>query len=564
MRDAASFDATPFDAASSDAAPPDAGTTTDAGRDAGQPPGDSGMEPCDTPGTFESEPCGMCGNHERFCTAERVWEYGACEDESGECLPGTRGMLACGMCGSQSVRCTDACVWDATSECIGEGECAPGTSTRSSAGCPDGQTRALECSDACVFVPVGSCVPDFCPTPGALESVPCGSCGTGERFCNAANTWEYGACMGEGTCMPGTTGTVSCGMCGTQPIRCDVACTWESAGACTGEGVCSPGAVRTTSTGCGLGEARVLECDSACAFTIEAQPCTQTCTAPADCASRVCVDGFCRPPTCTDGIANGLESDVDCGGSSPCPRCLDGHLCPNGPSDCASALCVRGRCGDEHGHIVLIGHNYLSTNAGADRVLGNAVLLTTETGTIEILVYDQYADTTSGTGEVTRLEASITSEMARVGRTASLRRLSDSTALASALTPSVDVLVLPEQERGGSIMPSIAAAWEPTLRTFIGAGGVVIVSTFSYEGWRLVDRPTLIDITSIRLVLSGTALSLAPGASSDPIAAGVSPYPAPSQSSAYTDVLPGDATSLTTIMVTPDAFADPVVVHAAF
>jgi hypothetical protein len=47
------------------------------------------------------------------------------------------------------------------------------------------------------------------------------------------------------------------------------------------------------------------------------------------------------PPRCTDGVRNGSESDVDCGGS--CPRCANGKNCAT-RSDCAGGLCSGGRC----------------------------------------------------------------------------------------------------------------------------------------------------------------------------------------------------------------------------
>jgi hypothetical protein len=46
--------------------------------------------------------------------------------------------------------------------------------------------------------------------------------------------------------------------------------------------------------------------------------------------------------TCTDGLMNGSESDVDCGGAA-CPRCHTGHRCVTW-SDCASGSCTNGRC----------------------------------------------------------------------------------------------------------------------------------------------------------------------------------------------------------------------------
>ena len=52
--------------------------------------------------------------------------------------------------------------------------------------------------------------------------------------------------------------------------------------------------------------------------------------------------GRCIPaPTCNDGIKNGSETGVDCGGS--CPRCANGQGCAS-RNDCASALCSGGTC----------------------------------------------------------------------------------------------------------------------------------------------------------------------------------------------------------------------------
>jgi hypothetical protein len=52
-------------------------------------------------------------------------------------------------------------------------------------------------------------------------------------------------------------------------------------------------------------------------------------------------DPLAPSPTCSDGIQNGDESDVDCGGS--CSRCANGQSC-RGRNDCAGALCQFERC----------------------------------------------------------------------------------------------------------------------------------------------------------------------------------------------------------------------------
>jgi hypothetical protein len=45
---------------------------------------------------------------------------------------------------------------------------------------------------------------------------------------------------------------------------------------------------------------------------------------------------------CSDGIKNGSETDVDCGGGT-CPRCAVGKTCAS-RNDCASGRCAAGTC----------------------------------------------------------------------------------------------------------------------------------------------------------------------------------------------------------------------------
>ncbi|MEM9452906.1 MAG: hypothetical protein AAGF11_01920 [Myxococcota bacterium] len=70
----------------------------------------------------------------------------------------------------------------------------------------------------------------------------------------------------------------------------------------------------------------------------------QGCGSNDDCESDQCGDGMtCEDPfDCADGEMNGDETDLDCGGS--CPPCDDGQMC-NEPGDCTSMLCDGGVCG---------------------------------------------------------------------------------------------------------------------------------------------------------------------------------------------------------------------------
>ncbi|MDF2697387.1 MAG: Tryptophan synthase alpha chain, partial [Labilithrix sp.] len=73
-------------------------------------------------------------------------------------------------------------------------------------------------------------------------------------------------------------------------------------------------------------------------------PCNEggACEGAADCASGLCRDGTCRTVTPSDGMQNGDETDVDCGGSAS-PACLDGKKCL-AASDCQSAVCTGNIC----------------------------------------------------------------------------------------------------------------------------------------------------------------------------------------------------------------------------
>jgi len=77
------------------------------------------------------------------------------------------------------------------------------------------------------------------------------------------------------------------------------------------------------------------------------------CVDGTDCLVGVCTDGICgecigsgcvTPPTCTDGVTDGMESDVDCGGAD-CDGCADGSNC-NHWSDCLSGECNDNICGE--------------------------------------------------------------------------------------------------------------------------------------------------------------------------------------------------------------------------
>jgi hypothetical protein len=67
------------------------------------------------------------------------------------------------------------------------------------------------------------------------------------------------------------------------------------------------------------------------------------CQENGDCASGVCGDDKeCAEPSCEDGVQNQDESDIDCGGSE-CDGCSVGKTCGEA-SDCQTSHCIEGTC----------------------------------------------------------------------------------------------------------------------------------------------------------------------------------------------------------------------------
>ncbi|CAK9096204.1 Hypothetical protein SCF082_LOCUS45180, partial [Durusdinium trenchii] len=84
------------------------------------------------------------------------------------------------------------------------------------------------------------------------------------------------------------------------------------------------------------------KCNAACGMLgFELCPNNATCTVKHDCDSNLCFEGSCV--SCDDGVQNGRETDVDCGGPDCLLRCEDQSQCVSN-SDCQSNRCEDGVC----------------------------------------------------------------------------------------------------------------------------------------------------------------------------------------------------------------------------
>jgi hypothetical protein len=193
-----------------------------------------------------------------------------------------------------------------------------------------------KCSDseACA----GSrCYPRMCTDQVCSPSQVCLSDFCTDRACFGVACPADQVCAG-GKCYPNACGAMSCpvtfvcleNMC-VEGSCVGVACP---AGSACKNGKCG---IDTCANAVADGTESDVDCGGACATCIPGKKCK----ADGDCASDSCKQGFCQAPACTDGKRNGAEGDVDCGGA--CPLCGDGKTCAMGVQ-CGSGSCVMGVC----------------------------------------------------------------------------------------------------------------------------------------------------------------------------------------------------------------------------
>ncbi len=80
-----------------------------------------------------------------------------------------------------------------------------------------------------------------------------------------------------------------------------------------------------------------VDCGGSCAACADGKGCS----AGTSCLSGVCQSGVCQAPTCSDGVKNGSEIDADCGGG--CGLCDSGKGCTEA-AQCKSGVCQNGSC----------------------------------------------------------------------------------------------------------------------------------------------------------------------------------------------------------------------------
>jgi hypothetical protein len=234
---------------------------------------------------------------------------------------------------------------------------------------------------------------------------------------------------------------------------------------------------------------------------------------------------------------------TDCGGV-----CVDTTSDPDNCGacglTCATGLCQASACvGSIAGHVVAIGHDYQATDAAMNRVLGDAVGLTT--GQFTRIGYWR------GSSSLEGAQAAATSGLAQTSRTGFGLELSE---LDNKSLLEIDTVVIEPQQGSGDDAEAAGTAVAQSLQDFVAAGHVVVVlETAGGVSYRFADGAGLFTVAA-PIDVSDTAIAVA--APADAVAEGVaSPYLGRASTVGY----PGVADP-----VFVDGSGDAVVFHLTF
>ncbi|MDI3292124.1 Ig-like domain-containing protein, partial [Polyangium sp. 15x6] len=170
--------------------------------------------------------------------------------------------------------------------------------------------------------------PADCPSPGtpcAVATCEAGACGTSFVAAGTATAnQQAGDCRVE-----------QCDGAGSTMSAVDANDTPNDGNVCTSD-LCDAGIPLhpplPADTACNVNDGKLCDGNGACV----------ECNSGPQCPSGVCMGHVCQPASCDDGVKNGTETDVDCGGGT-CLPCASGQACTTA-ADCQTGACIGGLC----------------------------------------------------------------------------------------------------------------------------------------------------------------------------------------------------------------------------
>jgi hypothetical protein len=230
----------------------------------------------------------------------------------------------------------------------------------------------------------------------------------------------------------------------------------------------------------------------------------------------------------------------------------DPYNCGHCGRECQSGLCSSGTClGDIPGHIIVVGHDYVASDAAMDRVIGNAVTVGWVPGVLGTAGNFVRIGWWRGTATQLGFTDATTRGLAQVNHAASFVELQT---VDPASTAALDAIVIAPQVGDGDAAEAAGAAAASTLAAFLVAShDVVVVETVNGVGYRYLHGAGLVDLVPPVDTSSSQVTVVAPG---DAVATGVvTPYLAKAGSVGY----PGAAHAVVT-----DSASNAIVIHATY
>lgn len=293
-------------------------------------------------------------------------------------------VVGCGLVAAQFMGCSDDPKTNGTTSSAsasssgnggGGGDGGNGSGGGSSSGMPPECTMDTDCKNngpvnfcGKPTCKMGKCIREGLKTPGtALPSQLYGDCI--EKQCDTMfNIVDVAANDPYDDAKECTTDVCTDKVLSHDPVMTSTICALPNGfnGVCDGNGACvaciNGGAGCTSNFTCqmnvcvkvtctnGMKDAGEIDVDcSGPGGNAGCSPCAdgKICTNPLQCVSGVCsgtvaAPGTCVAPTCMDNVKNGAETGADCGGPD-CSKCPKDENCSN-PNDCQSGVCRAGVC----------------------------------------------------------------------------------------------------------------------------------------------------------------------------------------------------------------------------
>lgn len=257
---------------------------------------------------------------------------------------GAFGLPACSTTSDAGPSCTNG-IKDEGEEGVDCGGVCPAKCT--GAGCTvDAECGSGKCQNGACLAPAGKTCGVGAPVPTCNDGDPCEldkDCKS--AFCDGAKCATPAVeTHSDGKKNAGETG-IDCGgsVKTTQPCPDGQGCidNTDCIGTCDA-GICGPMSHHD-------GKKNLDETDVDCGGPT-APKCAngKTCLGNGDCVDAYCPDAtkICTAPTYSDGVKNGTETDVDCGGTGPGMKtCAEGKMCLVDP-DCNGACNYQKKCVD--------------------------------------------------------------------------------------------------------------------------------------------------------------------------------------------------------------------------